>query len=354
MNTLTMLALSLVVGMLVDDAIVEVENIVRHLRMGKPPLQAATDAAIEIGLAVVATTFTLCAVFVPVAFMDGIPGQFFKPFAFTATIAVLFSLLVARMLTPMMASKYMRPYHEPEKAGRVKNWYLDKVQWALAHRWITMGAVTVLMIGTLMIARQLPTGLRPAADNGFINLNVSLPPGSRLEDTRQAVEQVRLKLKDRKEIDRIWAVVNVRSANIGVVLVDRKDRELSQQVLQRQFLAIARSIPGCTHPGGGNNFGGGAMQVELTGDDSNLLTAAAAQVEREMRGSARFLECQHQRQPAAAGAGHPAAAGPRSRAGRDDGGHQPGDAHRHQRRCHQQPGQDEPAGPADPDPRAAE
>ena len=105
MNTMTMLALSLVVGMLVDDAIVEVENIVRHLRMGKPPLQAATDAAIEIGLAVVATTFTLCAVFVPVAFMDGMPGQFFKPFAFTATIAVLFSLLVARMLTPMMASK---------------------------------------------------------------------------------------------------------------------------------------------------------------------------------------------------------------------------------------------------------
>ena len=97
--------------MLVDDAIVEVENIVRHLRMGKPPLQAATDAAIEIGLAVVATSLTLCAVFIPVAFMDGIPGEFFKPFGFTATIAVLFSLLVARTLTPMMASKYMRPYH---------------------------------------------------------------------------------------------------------------------------------------------------------------------------------------------------------------------------------------------------
>jgi multidrug efflux pump subunit AcrB len=129
MSTMTMLALSLVVGMLVDDAIVEVENIVRHLRMGKPPLQAATDAAIEIGLAVVATTLTLCAVFIPVAFMDGMPGQFFKPFAFTATIAVLFSLLVARMLTPMMASKYMKPYHEEEKPGRFKVWYLDKVRW---------------------------------------------------------------------------------------------------------------------------------------------------------------------------------------------------------------------------------
>ena len=117
MNTLTMLALSLVVGMLVDDAIVEVENNVRHLRMGKPPLQAATDAAIEIGLAVVATSLTLCAVFIPVAFMDGIPGEFFKPFGFTATVAVLFSLLVARTLTPMMASRLMRPDTHVETAG---------------------------------------------------------------------------------------------------------------------------------------------------------------------------------------------------------------------------------------------
>ncbi|MDR2212423.1 MAG: efflux RND transporter permease subunit, partial [Pseudomonadales bacterium] len=103
LNILTLVALTLVVGILVDDAIVEVENIVRHLRTGKTPRQAAMDAAIEIGLAVVATTFTICAVFVPVAFMGGIPGEFFRPFGFTVAIAVLFSLLVARMLTPMMA-----------------------------------------------------------------------------------------------------------------------------------------------------------------------------------------------------------------------------------------------------------
>src|SRR4029077_14747401 len=106
------------------------------------------------------------------------------PFAFTATIAVLFSLLVARMLTPMMASKYMRPYHEPEKQGRVKTWYLGSVEWVLAHRWTTIGAVTLVMIGTILIGRSLPTGLRPPADNGFVNLSLSLPPGSRLEDTR--------------------------------------------------------------------------------------------------------------------------------------------------------------------------
>ena len=283
MNTLTMLALSLVVGMLVDDAIVEVENIVRHLRMGKPPLQAATDAAIEIGLAVVATTFTLCAVFIPVAFMDGVPGQFFKPFAFTATIAVLFSLLVARMLTPMMASKYMKPYHEEEKPGRFKNWYLEKVHWALEHRKTTMAAVTLLMVATLAIATQLPTGLRPPADNGFFNINVSLPPGSRLMDTRQVVDEVRGRLKDRPEVSRIWAVVNVRNANIGIVLTPKKQREKSQQQLQREFLAQVRNIPGARFSAGGNNFGGGALQIELTGDDSALLSLAAAQVERELR-----------------------------------------------------------------------
>ena len=112
LNLLTLLALSLVVGMLVDDAIVEVENIVRHLRKGKKPLEAAMDAAIEIGLAVVATTLTLCAVFVPVAFMGGVPGEFFRPFAFTAAVAVMFSLLVARMLTPMMAAYMLKAHPE--------------------------------------------------------------------------------------------------------------------------------------------------------------------------------------------------------------------------------------------------
>ena len=283
MSTMTMLALSLVVGMLVDDAIVEVENIVRHLRMGKPPLQAATDAAIEIGLAVVATTFTLCAVFVPVAFMDGIPGQFFKPFAFTATIAVLFSLLVARMLTPMMASKYMKPYHEEEKPGRFMLWYLDKVQWALSHRKTTMAAVTLVMAGTFFIASTLPTGLRPPPDNGFFNINATLPPGSRLEDTRAVADAVRERLKDNKDITRIWAIVNTRNANIGIVLVDKKNRDKQQQQLQREFLSQIRDIPGARFSAGGGNFGGGGLQIEITGDDSNALAAAAAQIERELR-----------------------------------------------------------------------
>ena len=131
LNLLTLLALSLVVGMLVDDAIVEVENIVRHLRNGKKPLEAATDAAIEIGLAVIATTLTLCAVFVPVAFMGGVPGEFFRPFAFTAAVAVMFSLLVARMLTPMMAAYMLKPHAEPNEDSWIKRKYLVAIEWCL-------------------------------------------------------------------------------------------------------------------------------------------------------------------------------------------------------------------------------
>ena len=188
MNFLTMLALMLVVGMLVDDAIVEIENIVRHLRMGKPPLQAATDAAIEIGLAVVATSLTLCAVFIPVAFMGGIPGEFFKPFGFTAAIAVAFSLLVARTLTPMMASKFMKPASHDEEIGRFKAWYLDKVRWVLVHRWKTIAVSSVAMLAAFSLVRLLPTGFSPAQDFGFVNLNVELPPGSRLQDGMAAYD----------------------------------------------------------------------------------------------------------------------------------------------------------------------
>ncbi|HLF11685.1 MAG TPA: efflux RND transporter permease subunit, partial [Gammaproteobacteria bacterium] len=157
LNILTMLALTLVVGILVDDAIVEVENIVRHLRQGKKPMQAAMDAAIEIGLAVVATTLTICAVFIPVAFMSGIAGQFFRPFGFTVTAAVLFSLLVARTLTPMMAAYFLKPHDRPETTPRIMIWYLGRVRWCLANRWKTLGVATVAIFSMLSLFPLLST-----------------------------------------------------------------------------------------------------------------------------------------------------------------------------------------------------
>src|SRR5690606_8004471 len=154
---LCVVALTLVVRIVVDDAIVEVENIVRHLRMGKDPIKAAMDAAIEIGLAVVATTLTICAVFIPVAFMGGIPGEFFGPFGFTVTVAVLFSLLVARTLTPMMAAYFLRPHEEPARTSRIMRWYLDRARWCLAHRWTPLGVATALILAMLGIFPFLST-----------------------------------------------------------------------------------------------------------------------------------------------------------------------------------------------------
>ena len=138
LNVVTLLALSLVVGILVDDAIVEIENIMRHLRMGKTPFQAAMEAADEIGLAVIATTFTLIAVFLPTAFMSGVPGKFFVQFGWTAAIAVFFSLVVARMLTPMMAAYLLKPPKKrvPRGAGWIAV-YMRWARWCLQHRVLT-------------------------------------------------------------------------------------------------------------------------------------------------------------------------------------------------------------------------
>jgi multidrug efflux pump subunit AcrB len=284
MNTLTMLALSLVVGMLVDDAIVEIENNVRHLRMGKPPMQAATDAAIEIGLAVIATSLTLCAVFIPVAFMGGIPGEFFKPFAFTATVAVLFSLLVARTLTPLMASRLMKPEAELERPGPFKLWYLSKVEWALAHRGITVAAATILMLGAFALARTLPTGFQPAQDFGFVNLNVSLPPGSTMDDARDVATNVLRKLKGYPEVEHVTVSITPRSANTFVALTDRAKRDRTQQQLQQAMITDLRGIPGVRiQSGNSGGPGGGPVEITLTGDDSTKLATAAANVERELR-----------------------------------------------------------------------
>ncbi|MEO7774489.1 MAG: efflux RND transporter permease subunit [Steroidobacteraceae bacterium] len=289
LNILTLLALSLVVGMLVDDAIVEVENIHRHLRMGKKPLQAATDAAIEIGLAVVATTLTLVAVFVPVAFMSGMPGKFFRPFAFTAAVAVIFSLLVARLLTPMMAAYTMKANEETESIGKFKARYLAWVNTALAHRRITLGIATILMVASISLAAVLPTGFAPAGDVGFVLLNAELPPGAQLQDTRAASEQIRERLVGMKEVEHVYTVIgsggNVRSARITIMLSPAGDRDISQQDFQRTLMPKLRDVPGVrlSFGGGGGGPGGGKLSIQLTGEDSVALAMAATSLERDMR-----------------------------------------------------------------------
>jgi len=298
LNILTLLALSLVVGMLVDDAIVEVENIVRHLRMGKKPMEASMDAAIEIGLAVVATTLTLCAVFVPVAFMGGIPGEFFRPFAFTAAVAVMFSLLVARMLTPMMAAYMLKAHPEEEDTGRIKHWYLGVVEWCLHHRRKTLAIATALLVGCFSLIPFIPTGFAPAGDVGFAVLSVELPPGATLEETRNVAETIRGRVNKMPEVVSVYSIIgsaaggggpggggdnvgDVRRASLTIQLVPADDRDVTQQEFQMSAARALRDIPGVRLSFGAQT--GSKLQITLAGDDPMQLNLAASAVERDLR-----------------------------------------------------------------------
>jgi multidrug efflux pump subunit AcrB len=300
LNILTLLALSLVVGILVDDAIVEVENIVRHLRMGKKPKEAAMDAAIEIGLAVVATTLTICAVFVPVAFMSGIAGEFFGPFSFTVVVAVLFSLLVARTLTPMMAAFLLKPHDRPARESRVMSWYLERVRWCLAHRWVTLGVATAAIGSMLGLFPLLSTAFSPAGDNGFTTLSVELAPGASLEDTLAVAEAARERLDPLPEVRSVYTTIgaaggggggpgggggsagNVRRGSMVIQLDNPDGTRGAQQIFERKATEMLRDIPGARFQFSSGG-GGSRLQVTLAGDEPNRLNLAAANVEREIR-----------------------------------------------------------------------
>ena len=297
LNLITLLALSVVVGILVDDAIVEVENIVRHLRMGKKPIDAAREAADEIGIAVIATSLTLAAVFVPVAFMPGIPGKFFREFGWTAATAVLFSLLVARLLTPMMAAYQMRakPVHEHD--GKVMTWYLGWVDAALRHRWRTLIVATALFFASLAIVPLIPATFIPTSDLGRSNLSIELPPGTKIEETFAVAEDVRAKLKPIKELKQVYssigAVLDIgdptktgigetRKATLILDWGEARHRERSQKQLENEVRRLLANVAGArisflsTEPGE-------LMQLVLSGDDGKTLGEAAAALERDLR-----------------------------------------------------------------------
>ena len=176
LNVVTLLALTLVIGILVDDAIVEIENIEKRVARGARPYQAALVGADQIGLAVVATTMALVVVFTPVSFMPGIPGQFFKEFGMTVSVAVLFSLLVARLVTPPMAAYFLKASVTAHPRKPFEGFYRNALEWALSHRFIASILGGVLFIGSLMLVPLLPQGFQPAGDPDFAYVNIQGPP----------------------------------------------------------------------------------------------------------------------------------------------------------------------------------
>jgi HAE1 family hydrophobic/amphiphilic exporter-1 len=290
LNGITLLALSLTVGILVDDAIVEIENIVRHMRGGKSPYDAAMEAADEIGLAVVATTFTIVAVFAPVGFMPGIIGQFFKAFALAACISVLFSLLVARMLTPLMGAYLLKAHHKPDKDPPWMGPYLKSLTWALDHKWLVLLLGIPVFALSIFLATKLPLEFQPQMDQGRAPFSIELPPGSTLDETDAVAQRVMRELLARPEVISVYADGGgdggVNKASITANLID-KHKRVSQKVFSRQMVDQFAAIPGARIGAGSNNNGpssGGAYSLSLISDNGPALEAAARKVEAEMRG----------------------------------------------------------------------
>lgn len=296
-NVVTLLALSLVVGILVDDAIVEVENIVRHLRMGKTPYQAAMEAADEIGLAVIATTFTLIAVFLPTAFMSGVAGKFFKQFGWTASLAVFASLVVARVLTPMMAAYMLKPIVQGHKDPAWMRMYLKAVEWCMGHRVVTVIASGLFFIGSILLIPLLPTGFIPPDDNSQTQVYLELSPGATLEQTKAAAEQARQMIMKVEHVKNVYTTIGggsagtdpfamqgnaeTRKATLTILLADRGDRPRKQGI-ENHIRAALEPLPGVRSKVGLGGSGEKYILV-LTGEDPQALQAAALAVEKELR-----------------------------------------------------------------------
>ncbi len=261
LNLVSFLAITLATGILVDDAIVEIENISRHILMGKTPYRAAIDAADEIGLAVIATTFTIIAVFVPVSFMGGIPGQYFRQFGLTVAVAVFFSLLVARLITPMMAAYLMRTkdaHVETEGGGPVMRGYIAFISRTLRHPYLTLIVAIAVMIASVFFMLRIPGSFLPPEDVSRILVSVELPPGSRLADTERATEQMRLAIRDIDGVEDVFVLGgasprgerDVRRASVSVLL-ERLDHSIVRTLVNsvHRLPVIGPFIPTMENPG---------------------------------------------------------------------------------------------------------
>src|ERR1700678_179903 len=204
LNLVSFLAITLSTGILVDDAIVEIENIVRHMRMGKSPYRAALEAADEIGLAVIAISLTIIAIFAPASFMSGIAGQFFKQFGITVSVQVFFSLLAARFVTPVLAAYFLKDHAHHPPPGRALMAYTRLVTWSVRHYFITVLIGFGIFAVSIWSITLLPQGFLPAQDTARSLLAMELPPGSQLAFTEKVTEEIVARLRKRPEVESVF------------------------------------------------------------------------------------------------------------------------------------------------------
>lgn len=286
LNMITLLALTLVIGILVDDAIVEIENIQKRIHAGQTPFQAAFKGSDAIGLAVTATTLSIVVVFLPVSFLGGYVGQFFYEFGITVAVSVLSSLVVARMLTPLMCAYFLTPQSQIRAPKPFHGWYRQSLDWALDHRWISLSIGVATFIGSLFLAGLLSTGFAPPSDNGIVQISMEAAPGATLDDIQAATNRLTRELRKRKDVDTVFGTLATGATGTSAVTVLlRADRDVTTQAFQAGIRPLLLSIPDVRLSfGPGGQGGSTTVQVLLSSEDGLALDQAARSLALQMRG----------------------------------------------------------------------
>jgi hydrophobe/amphiphile efflux-1 (HAE1) family protein len=285
LNVVTLLALTLVIGILVDDAIVEIENIQKRIERGQRPYDAAMEGADAIGLAVIACTATIVAVFTPVSFMNNMVGQYFKEFGLTVSVAVLFSLLVARLLTPLLAAYFLSPTHHAKPPKPLPRFYERSLVWALNHKWLSIGAGGLfVVISFVLIVVAVPKGFLPTEDQGFVFLNMQGPPNTSKEDMDRAVQQTTRMLLAKPDVETVFASVgsggDMTGGNMTVIL--KEHRSMTTDKFKQSIRDDLRGIADARVVTAGG-FGGSDVEMILASQNGPVLDRVQEQLQRQMR-----------------------------------------------------------------------
>jgi multidrug efflux pump subunit AcrB len=291
LNLVSFLAITLSTGILVDDAIVEIENIVRHMRMGKSPYRAALEAADEIGLAVIAISLTIIAIFAPASFMSGIAGQFFKQFGITVSVQVFFSLLAARFVTPVLAAYFLKDHpHEDPPPGRILRSYTRLVTLSVKHYYLTVLIGIGIFALSIWSIQLLPQGFLPAQDSARSLMAMELPPGSQLAFTEKTTEEIVQRLRKRPEIRSVFVdggrvppgLQEVRRASLIINYTPKGDRKITQRELELVIGRELESVPDIRYWFLDEN-GLRAISLVVTGPDINIVGNVANELATQMK-----------------------------------------------------------------------
>ncbi|MGO3933498.1 efflux RND transporter permease subunit [Rhodopseudomonas pseudopalustris] len=291
LNLVSFLAITLSTGILVDDAIVEIENIVRHMRMGKSPYQAAIEAADEIGLAVIAISLTIIAIFAPASFMSGIAGQFFKQFGITVSVQVFFSLLAARFVTPVLAAYFLKHVpHEEKPPGRILRGYTRMVTWSVKHYYLTVLIGLGVFAASIWSIVLLPQGFLPAQDTSRSVMAMELPPGTQIGTTEKITETVVTMLRKRPEVRSVFVdggrvppgIHEVRRASLIINYTSKGDRKITQRELELAISKDLDQVPDIRYWFLDEN-GLRAISLVVTGADSNIVNNVAQELAAQMK-----------------------------------------------------------------------